>query len=298
MAGDYSLPELAERMNKLVGSITGTWQKHAAGQRTVAFAVNVEHSLAIVDAFRALGVKAEHVDYGTAAGERARILRALRSGDVTLVSQVMLLSEGFDMPVLSCAILARPTKSLALFRQMVGRVMRPPGPVLVLDHAGNHHEHGLVTTPIAWSLDSAVRRPSTGEPVRTCKECFAVIPPGADECPACGAPAQRTVEATPPKVENPGELVELDMSAPERNAPRDEKAEEYRKLVKYASHMGYKLGMARMRYKVRFGAWPKFYDMERELYTCPGHEWEQKTYGWKSVLRCAICYETHKAVAT
>ena len=296
--GDYALPELVERMNKLTGSITQTWFKHAEGQRTVAFAVNVEHSLAIVDAFRALGVRAEHVDYQTPLAERARILRWIKTGDVTLVSQVQLLSEGWDLPALQCAILARPTKSLALFRQMVGRVMRPPGPVLVLDHAGNHHEHGLVTDRIAWTLDAAVKRQRVGDPVRTCKECFAIIPSTADACPACGASAVRTSEEREtPQVENPGELVELDMRAPERNAPRDERAEAYREMVRTASARSYRLGWARNQYQQRFGAWPRFGEIERAEYVCPGHKWEQKTYGWKNVLRCSVCFETHREVA-
>ena len=296
-AGDYAIPELAERMTKLVGSITKTWQQHAAGQSTVVFAVNVEHSLAIVDAFRAIGVRADHVDYKTAAGERARILRDLRNGKLDMVSQVQLLSEGWDLPTLKCAVLARPTKSLALFRQMVGRVMRPPGPVLVLDHAGNHHEHGLVTEAIPWSLDTPVKRTAQGPAVRTCIVCFAVIAPGLDACPACGAACVRISEGVAPQVENPGELVEF--AAPPakvyEKAPQDEKAEAYRKLVRSASMNDYRLGWARMNYQKRFGTWPRFGEIEREEYECSKHDWEPKEYGWKKVLRCKRCFETHRA---
>lgn len=285
--GDYSIPELAERVTKLVGSITRTWQQHCAGQSTVAFAVNVEHSNAIVEAFRALGVRAEHVDYKTAPKIRARILKDLRDAKLDLVSQVQLLSEGWDLPTLQCAILARPTKSLALFRQMVGRIMRPPGPVTVLDHAGNHHEHGLVTTPIEWSLDDVPKKKAReGEAVRTCPVCFAVVSSSVMVCPECGAALTVRDEADQPGVENPGELVELSM-----RAPRDEKEETYRKLVRAASDRAYSVGWARNQYKEKFGVWPRLSSIERQEYNCPGHKWEQRVYGgWKNVDRCSRCF--------
>jgi superfamily II DNA or RNA helicase len=297
-AGDYSIPELAERVSGLVGSITKTWQTHAAGQSTVAFAVNVEHSLKIRDAFRAIGVRAEHVDYQTPHAERARILSDLKLARIDLVSQVQLLTEGWDMPALQCAILARPTKSLALFRQMVGRVMRPPGPVLVLDHAGNHNEHGTVTEPVVWTLETATKRVSAGPAVRTCTVCFCVIPPLADVCPECGAPCTRVSEAVQPGVENPGELIEFG-SVPARvyeKAAPDDKLEAYIRLVRVASEKDYRLGWARMQYKERFGTWPRLGEVERAEYKCSGHEWEPKEYGWKKVLRCKRCFAQTSAV--
>ena len=284
-AGDYAIPELVERMTKLTGSITGTWLQRAQGQSTVVFAVNVEHSLAIVDAFRAIGVKSDHVDYKTATGERARILRDLRNGKLDLVSQVSLLSEGWDMPTLQCAILARPTKSFALFRQMVGRVMRPPGPVIVLDHAGNHLEHGMVTDPVQWSLDAKEKRPSTAESVRTCMECFAILPPLATVCSVCGAVIKSRDEATPPAVDNPGVLVQMIAVA-----SRDQKQDAYRRLVRIANENEYKLGWARKQYQAKFGTWPRLGDIEREEYRCSAHEWEHKVYGWKQVEQCKRCF--------
>lgn len=292
-AGDYDIPQLAERMSKLVGSITREWQRWAPGQSTVAFAVNVEHSRAIVAAFEAIAVRAAHVDYSMAHKPRAKVLRDLREGRLDLVSQVQLLSEGWDLPTLQCAILARPTKSLALFRQMVGRVMRPPGPVVVIDHAGNHHEHGLVTDPIVWTLDTTKKKPtSTAPAVRTCLECYAVIPPGAETCPACGAPIPIRSEATPPAVDNPGELVQLDLSGRPVLPPLSELESIYRRMVQSASFKRRKLGSARAIYKERFGVWPRFGEIERAEYKCSGHEWEQKPYG----TRCARCLQSPAAV--
>jgi len=285
--GEYDMPEVARRMDKLVGSITATWMQRGAGKRTAVFAVNVDHSRRIVDAFRALGVRADHLDYKMAHRPRAEILRRLRDGQIDMVSQVMLLSEGWDLPALQCAVLARPTKSLALFRQMVGRVMRPPGPVVVLDHAGNHHEHGPVTDEIQWTLDSRERAARTAEPLTTCPVCFAMFPPAAKFCPACGAPRPVRDEADPPGVDNPGGLVEF--KSP-RKATQQEKQLAYRALVQTASMRGYKLAWARIRYRETYGVWPRFRMIERSEYQCSEHEWEWKDIGPRRVQRCARCY--------
>lgn len=296
--GDYDIPELAERMAGLVGSITGEWCQYAHGQKTVAFAVDVNHSKAIVAAFVEIGVRAEHVDYKMGHKQRAKVLRQLRTGEIDLLSQVQLLSEGWDLPTLQCAILARPTKSLALFRQMVGRVMRPPGPVIVLDHAGNHHEHGRVTDVIEWSLDApirGVRGAGTGIALHTCPACFCVLGPADIVCPLCGYVMPVKDEAEQPGVDNPGELVELDMARKEipgvvqKNAPRDVKEEKYRELVLNASLRRLKLGWARHKFHDLFGAWPRFSSVEA-LYVCSRHEWEARQQGPYSVVRCTRCY--------
>lgn len=289
-AGDYALPELATRMAGLVGSLTKTWLERASGMRTIAFAVNVAHSRLIVEAFSALGVRAAHIDGETPTEERDAVLARLHDGDLTMVSSCMLISEGFDLPALQCAILARPTKSLVLFRQQVGRVMRPPGPVIVLDHAGNHHEHGPVTSEIEWSLKDKPKRPpgDVAEPVRTCPKCFAVLPPAVRVCPECGHEMARE-EAEPPGVENPGVLVEF--KAPERGT-KDEEAAWYRTNVAEASITQRSLGWARYRFKDKWGVWPRgMKQIEVDNYECPGHVWEQKALGPRIVMRCKYCYD-------
>ena len=275
-AGDYSLPEVYERMNPLTGSIVSTWLERTPGQRTVVFAVNVKHSQEIVAAFQQQGVAAEHID---GANPREDTLARLRSGETTLVSNCMVLSEGWDLPALQCAVLARPTKSLALFRQMVGRIMRPPGPVTVLDHAGNHHEHGEVTEPVEWSLEGKPARSLNLDPLRTCSECFAIYPPAAEECPQCGN-RNEPVIARQPGVENPGELVRF---------TRSDKALWYAEQVRMASALGYKIGWARGQYKSRWGSWPRFSDIERAEYECKAHNPVLQQYGPRTVMRCPVC---------
>jgi len=125
--GDYVESQLAERMDRpsLVGDIIGHWHKHGERRKTVCFAVNVPHSLHIRDEFVRSGVRAEHIDGSTPKAERDAVLARLASGATEIVTNCMVLTEGWDMPEVSCCILARPTRKMGLYRQMVGRVLRP-----------------------------------------------------------------------------------------------------------------------------------------------------------------------------
>lgn len=288
--GDYALPELAERMTKLCGNLVDHWMEHGRGRPTVAFAVNIEHSRRIEEAFLEAGVKITHVDGKSAFRDRMAANRALRTGELEIVTQCQLWTEGVDIPELGCLVIARPTKSLGLHRQMIGRVMRTsPGKLdcVVLDHAGNHHKHGAITAPVEWSLDEKKRRQRTTAGCRTCLNCYAVLPPMATECPQCGAPVERRADADLPPVDAPGQLVRFlgPTSSPA------EKAQEYRRLVETASVKGYRLGWARRQYQERFLTWPRLSEIEAEVYRCSGHEWEVREYGPKKVKRCVRCYE-------
>src|SRR5262249_54376279 len=97
----------------------------------------------------------------------------------------MVLTEGFDLPELGCVVLARPTKSMGLFRQMIGRGLRAAaGKVdcIVLDHAGAVFEHGFAEDPVKWTL-SADRRAEN--PVQRAR--VARTRPGLTTCPECRA---------------------------------------------------------------------------------------------------------------
>ncbi|MFL5266355.1 MAG: helicase-related protein, partial [Stellaceae bacterium] len=149
------------------------------------------------DEFRHSGVLAEHIDGSTPIEERDEILSRLAAGRVEVVTNAMVLTEGFDCPDIGCLVLARPTRSLGLFRQMIGRGLRPaPGKVdcLILDHAGAVFQHGFPDDPITWMLSEDRRATSKvhagrgvlGAPKLTdCPECHAVRFEG-QPCPVCG----------------------------------------------------------------------------------------------------------------
>lgn len=160
--GDYAEDQLAERMiqPRLVGEIITHWHRLAERRKTVVFASSVEHSIFICGEFQKSGVKAEHIDGKTPKEDRDRILKRLSDGDLELVTNCMVLTEGWDQPNVSCCVLARPTTHMGLYRQMIGRVLRPwPGKefALVLDHAGAVFQHGFVEDAVEWTLDPDLR---------------------------------------------------------------------------------------------------------------------------------------------
>lgn len=261
VAGDYNVGALAKRVNNstLTGDIVQTWQRRAAGRRTVAFAVDVAHSQAIVAAFQAAGVPAEHLDGRTPADDRTAILARLASGETQVVSNCMVLTEGWDLPALECAIVARPTASLNLHLQMIGRVMRAchgKDGAIVLDHAGNHHVHGLVTRRLEYSLDGSTRVGSS-EPLglRRCPQCGLMFALHEDACPECGwVPEVR--RAGEIGVAAGGELVEFDDSNFEYRRQVWQLLEAEREAA------GFREGWSRYRYIERFGVEPVLGDID------------------------------------
>ena len=156
--GDYVETQLAERMDRadLVGDIISHWHQYGERRKTVCFAVNVAHSLHIRDEFLKSGVRAAHVDGAMPKSDRDVVLARLGSGELELITNCLVLTEGWDMPEASCCILARPTKKMGLYRQMVGRVLRPaPKKInaVILDHSGAVFRHGFVEDRTAWTLD-------------------------------------------------------------------------------------------------------------------------------------------------
>lgn len=158
--GDYHLGDLslAVRESKLEGNLVREWEEKAKGLQTIVFAVNVEHSQEIVKAYRMAGIPAHHLDCSTPTDLRKAILAQFALGKIQILSNVAIVSEGFDVPACACVQLARPTKSLALYFQMVGRALRPAegkSEAIVLDHAGCYAEHGCIMAPINWSLEAS-----------------------------------------------------------------------------------------------------------------------------------------------
>jgi superfamily II DNA or RNA helicase len=112
VAGDYVKSQLEERMDKpkLVGDIVQHWFKHGEGRKAVVFASGVGHSVHIRDEFLKAGVKAAHIDGKTLKDERDATLAQLAHGEITVVTNCMVLTEGWDCPDIGCIILARPTQ--------------------------------------------------------------------------------------------------------------------------------------------------------------------------------------------
>jgi len=146
--GDYTDTGLGQQLVDSSASevIPGAWMKYADGKRTILFAPTVDSCEDLVAGLLAAGVKTEAVYGTTPLDERRAIYDRVRAGTTKVLASVGVLTEGFDMPEIECAILARPTQSRGLYQQMVGRVLRTfPGKdkAVLLDVIGTSESHDL-----------------------------------------------------------------------------------------------------------------------------------------------------------
>lgn len=280
--GDYAkgMLELACDRQELLGAIVAEYAKHAAGRSAIVFPVSVAHSQHLVAEFTAAGYAAAHLDALTPSAERDLVLERFRSGSLTVLSSVGVLTEGFDAPRAEVCILARPTMSLALYMQMIGRVLRPFGGkagALVHDHAGNAIRFGGPTEPRDYSL--AASRTKQQRPLHmACPLCLAVIPVSAVTCPECGgllrevaSAPRRALEARVEGVERL-DLEELRADRQRRGlrelstqdlariarCSRRRAAQEYLRLRELCASRGWSESTAERFYRQTFGTAPDF----------------------------------------
>lgn len=191
--GDYNISEAEELIDKptITGSAINEYKKLAEGKRAVVFCLSIKHSVHVAEQFKASGVPAIHVDGNTPVHERDRAIELFESGQVKVLCNVDLFGEGFDLPAIEAAILLRPTQSLSLYLQQVGRSLRPAEGkthAIILDHVGNWERHGLPDQKREWSLDGRAKVPKgqKAEPsIRVCEKCYAAQPPGRSTCIYC-----------------------------------------------------------------------------------------------------------------
>lgn len=194
-AGDYAKDQLAMAMDR--PSITGDAVEHyrrlASGKRAVAFCVSVAHAQHVAGEFEQAGIASEFLDGTMDALERDRIIKRFEAGETLVLTSCDIVSEGFDLPAIEVAILLRPTQSLSLYIQQVGRALRTftgKTEAIILDHVGAVMTHGLPDEEREWSLDGVMkgkRAANDNEPdvkITNCPKCFSIHLP-APECPTC-----------------------------------------------------------------------------------------------------------------
>ena len=172
-----------------IGDAVSHYQRRLQPGTAICFCCTIEHAEHLAGAFRSAGVRAAAVSGSTPVKERKRLITGLGNGAVEVLCSCMIIAEGTDIPSVGGAILMRPTASLALYLQMVGRALRPAAgksEAVILDHVGNAHRHGLPTDPRHWSLDGSRRRQGVSMPVRDCPVCFCCCTATARHCPDCG----------------------------------------------------------------------------------------------------------------
>lgn len=234
--GDLNSKAMRERVvsSHLVGDVVQQYHKFCPGKRALVFATDVQTSEDFAEKFRVSGVAAASLCGATENGERDKKLDLFEGDGLRVLSNVDLFDEGFDVPGVDAAIMARPTMSLAKYLQMVGRALRPvyapgfdlstaegrkaaiaagPKPyAIIIDPVNNWLRHGAPNWPRQWSLGRSVKGGGTGGGVaqRVCVECTQPYEKALLQCPFCGAPpalpepSLRTLENVD------GDLEELD----------------------------------------------------------------------------------------
>jgi hypothetical protein len=289
VAGDFHLGELSERMSTsvIVGGVVEQWTKRASGRRTVLFAVSIDHSLELCARFRAAGVVAEHVDAGTPKPERDAVLARLARGETRVLCNVGILSEGWDLPALEVAILARPTLSECLHRQQIGRIMRAcpdKTGAIVLDHAGNTLRHGRVTDDIEADLEGLRDK---GDPdLKVCPMCGVVVDDQDDVCPACGfawgtGGGPRIVTEIEGDLQNDGRVVFVTF---------EERAAFFNRVVISAFHRGADdqkaAASAAAAHHRRYGYWPCVVGIRLvDPAAATEEDWKALREGWAAIMR-------------
>lgn len=222
-AGDFATDELAGVMARpvIVGSAVRSYEQLCAGKRAIVYGVDTRHSEMLAERFRERGHRAVHLDGKTPKDQRRGIIRALASGEITVICNCGLIAEGVDVPAVEAVLLARPTQSLAMYLQMVGRALRlapRKDRAMILDLAGNLYRHGMPDADRQWSLEGKPRkgRERCDAPhLRPCDSCGAINRPKAPSCTACGdnlapTPAElREIEAELRRIETLEQLEEL-----------------------------------------------------------------------------------------
>lgn len=253
LAGEFNLQQLDEAMNKpvITGDAIREYMKRANGKRAVVFCTSVNHSREVARAFNDQKISAYSLDGKMDRGLRASVVSGFRSGQIKIITNCGIISEGFDLPAIEVAIVLRPTQSLALWIQMSGRALRPfPGKeyALIMDHGGNTARLGLPCEDREWSLKGRLKRKSTDLKIRICPQCYAAMNLFNRVCPECGY-APEIADRAPIEIVE-GDLHEVDIEARKRMRFREQsgaktledlillgKQRKYRNAVVWAKHV-------------------------------------------------------------
>jgi len=282
--GDYEVGRLSQRCTLLVGDVIDNWLRLAPHRHTLVFGVDIAHAEALCDRFLKANVNAAVIHNRLGDAERFSIVSRFKSQEIQVLCNVTIASYGFDCPEIDCVVSARPTKSMVLWLQSLGRGMRPAenkSECMVLDHAGNTDKLGQAEDLFRWRLDEGKKavenwtRQEAGEreehthTCETCKHIFA----GSRVCPKCGwtVPFKKvdvasTDEDLVPIGNNMGKR--LPVGWPSHK-------EFYQMLIGYGASKRYKPGWAPNQFKSMVNVWP-----DNNWMNLPSMEPDQRVLNW------------------
>lgn len=245
-------PEKALGPNEIAQDPIDAYCEHAPGSSAVLFASTVNQAIQYACRFRDRGISAAAVfgEMGTAARDAA--LADYERGDVKVLTNAYLLTEGWDAPRTETIIIARSFGTAGGYLQAAGRGLRPhPGKsaCTILDLRGVSHDHGDPDEPRTWHLDGrAARRACDDENIRFCPVCGA--PVVGEQCETCGHAGE--MRHRPPRVLG----LPMQRFARVRQDDDEARAQRLARWIRLAHSKGWKEGQALHRFKAAYGDWP------------------------------------------
>lgn len=194
VAGEYNNGQLTDLMcqSAIYGDVLKYYQQLGGNRQAIAYCTSVKHSEQTAKMFTDNGISAISIDGSMSQKERTEKMDMFRNGDVQILCNCNLISEGVTLPNASVALLLRPTCSLPLFIQQSCRVLTPVHgkKAVIIDFVNNVQKHGMPTETHNWSLTQSVeKRKEFNEDgtlsIRQCENCFKCFKT-APVCPFCG----------------------------------------------------------------------------------------------------------------
>lgn len=269
--GDYVTKELSEASAPLIGDVVDNWGRLASDRHTIVFAVDIAHCEALTERFQQAGVKAASLHIHKTPQRRREIVEAFRKQTIQVLVNVSIGSYGFDVPSISCVVLARPTRSVVLWLQAIGRGMRPyPGKdfCMIIDHTGGVRDPqlGYAEELRRWTLNKRSRADTNWsrdarntekkpdeEKVHECEQCEYLFSRSL-VCPKCGTEIplpKRDIASTNE------DLVRLSKRKKDgHKEPWPEPKAFYLMLRYHAVQHGYKSGWAYWKFKEKMNCVP------------------------------------------
>lgn len=200
-AGEFTKASIDESMKRVIyGDVIRHYEKLAKGKQAIVYTHSVEASESVSNAFESAGYSSIAISGKTPPDERERAMRAFRDGELTIMVNCELFTEGIDLPNVDVCIMLRPTQSLSLYLQFAMRALNPRKgkTAIIIDHVGNVDRHGLPNDDREWTLSGVSKqkqKAKLGEPTtRTCDECYATFWSAERICPMCGHENKPTKE--------------------------------------------------------------------------------------------------------
>lgn len=189
-AGEFVSEEISKILERgyVYGEAVSTWKRIAEGKRTIVYCSSIKASKETAEEFLKNGVIAAHLDGTTPEGLREKTVQLFRDGKISVLCNVDLFGEGFDVPDCECVCLMRPTMSLSLYIQQSMRSMRyrRGKTAIIIDHVGNVYRHGLPDDVREWTLKEK-KRGEARQTIRQCPVCLRCVKASVSVCPECGA---------------------------------------------------------------------------------------------------------------